>query len=134
MAITERSIVLPFSVDDSGSILSSSDQRVIWQTRVTAAVMTQIGERVFRPEYGGNIKRSLFETDVNAQNIAEASVREVFTKFLTSLVLDNVSSAIDPQEGTLSITINYTLPNQDKGQVQLTTGALTRSGDVTLEY
>jgi len=130
----ERSIVLPFSIDGSGSILSSSDPRVIWQSRVTAAVMTEVGERLFRPEYGGNIKDSLFQNQEDAINIAGASVREVFTKYLKSLVLDNVSAIINQQEGVLSITIDYTLPNKEKVQTTLKTGTLTRSGDVIQEY
>ena len=44
----ERTIILPFSVDDSGAILSSNDPKKIWQSRVIAAVMTQFGERVQR--------------------------------------------------------------------------------------
>jgi phage baseplate assembly protein W len=130
----ERAIVLPFSVDSSGSILSSNDQRVIWQSRVISAVMTEIGERVFRPQYGGRIKSSLFQAESDATRIANESVAEVFTNFLPALVLNNVSATMDEQEGTLSLTINYTLPNKDKGQVSLKTGTLNRSGDIIQEY
>ena len=130
----ERAIVLPFSVDSSGSILSSNDQRVIWQSRVISAVMTEIGERVFRPQYGGRIKSSLFQAESDATRIANESVAEVFTNFLPALVLNNVSATMDEQEGTLSLTISYTLPNKDKGQVSLKTGTLNRSGDIIQEY
>ena len=130
----ERAIVLPFSVDSSGSILSSNDQRVIWQSRVISAVMTEIGERVFRPQYGGRIKSSLFQAESDATRIVNESVAEVFTNFLPALVLNNVSATMDEQEGTLSLTISYTLPNKDKGQVSLKTGTLNRSGDIIQEY
>jgi phage baseplate assembly protein W len=130
----ERAIVLPFSVDSSGSILSSNDQRVIWQSRVISAVMTEIGERVFRPQYGGRIKSSLFQAESDATRIVNESVAEVFTNFLPALVLNNVSATMDEQEGTLSLTISYTIPNKDKGQVSLKTGTLNRSGDIIQEY
>jgi len=130
----ERAIILPFSVDATGSIYSSSNQPVIWQSRVTTAVLTEIGERVFRPEYGGNIKTSLFQSNEDAINIASASVREVFTKFLKPLVLNDVKATIDQQEGVLSLTIDYTLPNQEKVQTSLKTGILNRTGDVIQEY
>ena len=130
----ERAIVLPFSIDDSGSILSSNDQRVIWQSRVTAAVMTEIGERVFRPQYGGTLKESLFQNEAEAIKTATDSVTAVFSTFLKALVLKNVSAIMDEQEGTLSLTISYTLPNKENGQVSLKTGTLTRSGDVIQEY
>lgn len=130
----ERAIVLPFSIDDSGSILSSNDQRVIWQSRVTAAVMTEIGERVFRPQYGGTLKESLFQNEAEAIKTATDSVTAVFSTFLKALVLKNVSAIMDEQEGTLSLTISYTLPNKENGQVFLKTGTLNRSGDVIQEY
>jgi phage baseplate assembly protein W len=130
----ERAIILPFSVDSSGSIFSSNDQRLIWQSRVTSVVMTEVGERVFRPEYGGHIKDSLFQTPQDAANIAAASVKEVFSKYLAALVLNDVTVSMDPQSGLLSLTIDYTLPNKEKAQVSLTTGTITRSGDITQEF
>ena len=130
----ERAIILPFSVDSSGSILSSNDQKAIWQSRVVTSVMTEIGERVFRPQYGGTVKSSLFETDSDAINTVASSVRDVFNKYLTSLVLNKVSGAIDQQEGVLSVTIDYTLPNRDKAQVSFKTGVLDRTGNVIQEY
>jgi len=130
----ERAIVLPFSVDSSGSILSSNDQKAIWQSRVVTAVMTEVGERVFRPQYGGTIKSSLFESDADAISTVANSVKDVFNKYLTSLVLNNVSGAIDQQEGVLSVTIDYTLPNKDKAQISFKTGVLDRTGKVIQEY
>ena len=130
----ERAIILPFSVDASGSILSSSDQRQIWQSRVTTAVMTEIGERVFRPTYGGTVKSALFESSADASNIIISSIKDVFNKYLTKLVLTNVSASIDQQEGLLSVTIDYALPNKDKAQVSFKTGILNRTGNVIQEY
>ena len=130
----ERAIILPFSVDATGSIFSSNNQAQIWQSRVTAAVLTEVGERVFRPEYGGNVKDALFQSNADAVNIATASIREVFTQNLKSLVLNNVSVSIDQQEGVLSLTIDYTLPNKEKVKTYLKTGVLNRSGDIIQEY
>ena len=130
----ERAIILPFSVDSSGSITSSSDQKAIWQSRVVTAVMTEIGERVFRPEYGGTIKSALFENYSDAISTVANSVKDVFNKYLTSLILINVSGAIDQQEGVISVTIDYTLPNKDKAQVSFKTGVLDRTGNVIQEY
>jgi phage baseplate assembly protein W len=130
----ERAIILPFSIDASGSILSSNDQRAIWQSRVVSAVLTEIGERVFRPEYGGNIKDALFQSETDAINIAAASVREVFGLYLKALVLNDVQATLNQQDGTLSLTIDYTLPNQEKAQAVLKTGTLNRSGDVIQEF
>jgi phage baseplate assembly protein W len=130
----ERTIILPFSVDASGSILSSNDQKQIWQSRVTTAVMTEIGERVFRPTYGGTVKSALFESAADASSIISNSIKDVFNKYLTGLSLLNVSSSIDQQQGILSVTIDYALPNKDKAQVSFKTGTLDRTGKVIQEY
>jgi phage baseplate assembly protein W len=130
----ERAIILPFSVDASGSILSSNDQKQIWQSRVTTAVMTEIGERVFRPTYGGTVKSSLFESEADASSIISNSIKDVFNKYLTGLSLLNVSASIDRQQGVLSVTIDYALPNKDKAQVSFKTGTLDRTGKVIQEY
>jgi phage baseplate assembly protein W len=130
----ERAIVLPFSINSSGSILSSNDPRVIWQSRVTAAVMTEIGERVFRPEYGGKIKEALFQNSADAANLIESSIQGVFKNYLPYLALNNVRSSMDTQSGVLSLTIDYTLPNKEKAQISLRTGTLNRSGDIIQEY
>jgi len=130
----ERAIVLPFSVDASGSILSSNDQNKIWQTRVISAVMTELGERVFRPQYGGSIKASLFESSDSADAGIKRSVANTFTSSLQTLTLSNITTAMDSQLGTISVTIYYKLPNGASDQVSIKAGYLTRSGDIIREF
>jgi phage baseplate assembly protein W len=130
----ERAIILPFSLDASGSILSSSNPSRIWQSRVIAAVMTHVGERVFRPQYGGTIKASLFENSDAAITLAVRSIESTFTAYLKSLKLKDIKTSMDSQSGTLSVTIYYQLPNGELDQVSLKSGLLTRSGDVIQEY
>jgi len=130
----ERTIILPFSVDDSGAILSSNDPKKIWQSRVIAAVMTQFGERVQRPTYGGTIKSSLFDTADGATTAIKRSVENTFGSYLKSLKLQDIRTSMDSQLGTLSVTIYYQLPSGEFDQVSVKSGALTRSGDLIQEY
>jgi len=130
----ERAIVLPFSLDSSGAILSSSDQNKIWQSRVIAAVMTELGERVFRPQYGGSIKSAMFETTEAADAVVKRSVATTFSSYLETLKLVDIKTAMDSQLGTLSVTIYYKLPSGEYDQVSVKAGYLTRSGDVIQEF
>lgn len=130
----ERAITLPFSVDESGSILSSNNQSRIWQSRVIAAVMTELGERVFRPQYGGTINSALFENSDSADTSIRQSIQATFSSFLKTLTLGDITTAMDSQLGTIGVTIYYKLPSGEEDQVSLTTGLLTRSGDVIQEY
>jgi phage baseplate assembly protein W len=131
--LMERAIILPFSVDSTGSILSSNDPRLIWQSRVTAAVLTGVGERIFRPKYGGFIKSILFEPSADADYIIKESVTGTFTSYLPDLTLVNITTSMDSQLSTISVTIDYKLPNGQFDQVSIKTGFLTRSGDVIQE-
>lgn len=130
----ERAIILPFSIDESGSIYSSNDQRKIWQSRVISAVMTELGERVFRPRYGGRVKASLFEISDEAISLVTNTVSSVFTSFLQALILRDVQVVMDSQSTVLNVTIYYTLPNGEQDEVSVKTGFLTLSGDITQEY
>ena len=130
----ERAIVLPFSIDESGSVLSSNNQNEIWQSRVIAGVMTELGERVFRPKYGGSINSSLFENSDTANTAIRQSVQITFSSFFKTLTLQEITTSMDSQLGTISVTIYYKLPSGEEDQVSLTTGLLTRSGDVIQEY
>ena len=129
----ERAITLPFSINESGGISSSSDPRLIWQSRVTAAVLTELGERVMRPTFGGRIQSSVFETPNSAAIAIKSSVQETFGSYLQDLILNSVNSTMDPQLGTLNVTIDYTLPSGQKDQLTVKTASLTRSGDITQE-
>jgi len=130
----ERAILLPFSVDESGSIYSSNDPKKIWQSRVIAAVMTHIGERVFRPRYGGLVKDALFENSEEAAALVRNTVSSVFVSFLPALSLTEVQAVMDSESGVLNVTIYYTLPNGEQDEVSVKTGTLTRAGEITQEY
>lgn len=130
----ERAITLPFSIDESGSISSSNDQKKIWQSRVIAVVMTQLGERVFRPRYGGTIKSSVFENENEAAARIRESVSSVFASFLPKLALTEVRISMDVNLSVLNVIIYYKLPSGEQDAVTVKTATLTRSGDITQEY
>jgi phage baseplate assembly protein W len=130
----ERAITLPFSVDESGSINSSNDQKKIWQSRVIAAVMTALGERVFRPRYGGTIKSAVFENENEAADRIRESTALVFASFLPKLSLTEVKISMDVELGILNVIIYYKLPSGEQDAVTVKTATLTRSGDITQEY
>ena len=129
----ERAMILPFSIDDFGSVLSSNDPKTIWQSRVIAAVMTHFGERIFRPQFGGTIRDAVFENKDSADTLIRRSVESTFSLYLKTLSLKDIQASMDSQLGTISVTIYYTLPSGEKDQVTVKTGYLTRSGDIIQE-
>lgn len=117
----EKAIALPFSIDLFGNVSSSTDQRKIWADKVRSAVGTTIGERVMRPDFGGEIAFSVFSSQEEAVEAIKTNVAEVFSTQLPLLTLQNVSASFDATSGTVFADITYSLPNDLKSQNLLTT-------------
>lgn len=125
--MNEKAIALPFSVDPYGKISVTSDQSKIWADRVRSVVGTTLKERVMRPDFGGTIAYSVFESAEKAQEAISADVAEVFSVQLPLLTLNGVSSTFDEYTSTLTTDITYSIPNN---KVETTTvGIVTIVGN-----
>jgi phage baseplate assembly protein W len=127
---TQRAISLPFSLSESYGISFTTNQNKIYKDRVFLAVMTGLDERVMRPNYGTQIKTVIFENEAIAIPIVDATVREAFSQWLPSLVLQDLYIELDLNTMHLNITINYKLPNETTDEININTGTFTRSGDL----
>jgi phage baseplate assembly protein W len=127
---TQRAISLPFSLSESYGISFTTNQNKIYKDRVFLAVMTGLDERVMRPNYGTQIKTAIFENEAIAIPIVDATVREAFSQWLPSLVLQDLYIELDLNTMHLNITINYKLPNETTDEININTGTFTRSGDL----
>jgi phage baseplate assembly protein W len=131
--MTERAISMPFSIDASGGIAYSERLEKIWQDRVLLAVMTSLGERVMRPDFGGTVPASLFENPNDALSLIRQSVQVTFSRWLQPLTLLSVSGYVG-DDNTLMAEIFYNLRETSQEQsVTIKTAILSRSGDIILE-
>jgi len=128
--VTQRAISLPFSISESYGISFTTNENKIYKDRVFLAVMTGLNERVMRPNYGTQIKTAIFENEAIAIPIVDATVREAFSQWLPSLVLQDLYIELDLNTMHLDITISYKLPNETTDEVKISTGTFTRSGDL----
>ena len=69
-----KAISLPFSFDANGSIANTDDQKKIIQDRVVLVVMTLIGERVMRPNFGTYTRRTTFENYETAMSLVTQEI------------------------------------------------------------
>jgi phage baseplate assembly protein W len=127
---TQRAISLPFSLSESYGISFTTNQNKIYKDRVFLAVMTGLNERVMRSNYGTQVKTAIFENEAIAIPIVDATVREAFSQWLPSLVLQDLYIELDLNTMHLNITINYKLPNETTDEININTGTFTRSGDL----
>jgi len=131
--MTERAISMPFSIDASGGVAYSEKLEKIWQDRVLLAVMTNFGERVMRPDFGGTVPSTLFENVNDAISLIKQSVQVTFARWLKPLTLLSVSGYVG-DDNVLMVEIFYNLRESSQEQsVTIKTAILSRSGDIILE-
>ena len=73
-------------------------------------ISTITGERIMQPTFGCNLQPKLFEV-MNVPNIAliEKLVRDALVYHEPRIIVEEVTSEVKQQEGTLLITIQYTI-------------------------
>lgn len=131
--MTSSAISLPFSFSSSGQVSYTKDEKKIIQDRVVLAIMTQIGERVMRPNFGSDVHYANFESQGNAISIINQAVSTCFSTWFPYLELSNVSSLVN-EDGVLEMTINYKKALEKINESLLIKSALfTRSGDLLRE-
>ena len=125
--MAEKTIALPFSIDPYGKVTATSEQTKIWADRVRSVVGTTVRERVMRPNFGGNIAYSVFNTQESAELAIKTDVQQVFNTQLPLLTLNNVQTSFDEYTGIITITVTYSLPNDIV--VSTNVGLVTISGN-----
>lgn len=126
-------ISLPFSFDADGRIGNTSDLKKIIQDRVVLVVMSLKTERVMRPNYGTNVRRSVFENVAAATSLIKQEISVGMSTWLPYLHLDSVDVSFDG-ENYLNITINYRYGSSTNAEtVIVRTATLTQSGDIITE-
>jgi hypothetical protein len=129
-----KSIGFPFSIDASGSISFTEDESVIWENRVRCVLLTNVSERVMRPDFGSRLSDLVYENDFGQTKIAEKAASAAFTKWFPSLKLDSVLAVADSVNGGLLVQVDYTLPSGQKQQTaaKVTVATLNRYGDIVV--
>jgi len=117
--MTEKALVMPFSLDAAGNIRTTSDQESIWATRVRIAISTLLGERVQRPTYGTRVGAYGLDTISSMEEIIQKEVNRVFSQELPLLTLSSVEVTHDEKGNKLTATVLYSLPNKTEITTQV---------------
>jgi phage baseplate assembly protein W len=127
---SEKAISLPFSIDTSGSIGTTTEQSKIWADRVRSVLGTSLRERVMRPTFGTLIPFSLFNNVDNAVEEISEEVTRAFDRYLQLLTLQDTTVEQDLYTNTLKVTVTYALPNQEVNKT--TVGYVTIQGTLPM--
>lgn len=111
--MAEVTLGFPFSLNPlTGSIITTTNQELIWANRVKMAVETTVGERVMRPTYGTKIPSALFNTIDGFADVTERDIRRVFVEQLPLLTLIKIKTDFSTKDDQLAVEITYELPNK----------------------
>ncbi len=124
--IVETALAFPFSIDDYGNVIYTTNQQEIWAARVKSVVGTVLGERVMRPTFGTDMKTVFFNTRDAAEETIKKEVTRVFASYLPLLTLEETAVEFSEFSSAANVLITYTLPNLI--EVQTSVGIVTIDG------
>ena len=94
-------------------LVTVKDKAAIVQA-ITALLLTNKGERPFKPDLGCGIQQSLFEPlDYATAGLIRSQVVEVIKKYEPRIVLDNVEVIPDEQNNGYEVELFYTIVGRD---------------------
>jgi hypothetical protein len=115
----EVAISIPFSLDSSGNIVSTTNQEKIWADRVRAVIGTVLGERVMRPNFGTRVAFSSFETRSGAEALIRLEIERAFILQLPLLNYVNADFTFNDSENTIMCNLLYELPNSKQSTTRV---------------
>jgi phage baseplate assembly protein W len=101
-------VSLPFNAPGVFNKTYSTKDQI--KSNLINLLLTDKGERIMNPEFGADIRRSLFEniTDSNIE-LLKFKISDAINIFIPEIILGNIDVTPDFDYNTLNITINYRL-------------------------
>lgn len=128
-----KELAFPFRVDSTGGIAFVTSQADILQQRVIAAVGTEPGERVMRPEYGTPTAQFLFaDMDPSAQDDLRQSITTSVSTLVPEVTVTSVNLGTVGPDGVLHVEVHYALTNGLEGSAKTSLQVAGGSPDGTL--
>jgi hypothetical protein len=121
---------IPFSLTPSGSIATTNDPAIVANNRMLSLTGTYTGERLMLPDYGVDLPSFLFAPDNDAQGeLVILKVQQAVEQWEPSLVVNSVNENVNPETGTMNISVQFTR-TADASLTPVQTVTITTTGDV----
>lgn len=127
------SISLPFRFNDFGQVEATFSESKYWKDQVLLTLMTRVGERVMRPDFGSTIGSTLFESTTVAADTAVSTLTSTFNRLLPKLRLMDLVVTVDEDTNSVEVTVYYVLPSGNTDTATINTAIFNRYGDVLEE-
>lgn len=102
-----KTLMFPFRLDPRGTLAVTTNYHEVVRGQVIDALMTNLGERVYRPRYGCDVQAALFDpTDELVRADAASLIKTRLEQLVTRALVRRVSIA-EGTIGTVVITVVY---------------------------
>jgi phage baseplate assembly protein W len=107
------------------NVLFNNDTSVFNQTFTTKDqvksnlinfILTNKGERMFNPTFGGNLRAALFEPDVMFDSVAARLEEEIYA-YVPNIIINNISIKLLSDQNIVTISLFYSINNQQDNLV-----------------
>jgi phage baseplate assembly protein W len=103
----------PFQVGPDGRLVQVASQEEHVRDELIQLILTNLGERVFLPEFGGGARRLVFE---NASEATQAMTKAMLTQAISNwlghrLTLENLVVRVENE--TIEVEIQYRLAGSE---------------------
>jgi phage baseplate assembly protein W len=89
-------------------------------------ILTNKGERLFDPTFGGNLRASIFEQDTAFDDIAAVLEADIYA-YVPNIIIKSIDVKKYSDENLVNIAINYSINNQpDNLAINVSTNNLTK--------
>jgi phage baseplate assembly protein W len=89
-------------------------------------ILTDKGERLFNPTFGGNLRASLFQPDTDFDSVVARLETEIYA-YVPNIIIRNIGIKKFSDENIVNIVLSYSINNQDDDLViNVSTNELTK--------
>jgi phage baseplate assembly protein W len=112
-----RHLSFPFRVGPDGRTVGVESVEEHVRDELIQLLLTNPGERAFLPEFGGGLRRLVFEpADEAAQSMTKAAVTQAISSWLGHrITLEDL--AVEVENATIDVEIKYRLAGTDDSRV-----------------
>lgn len=103
-----KALTFPFRLAPGGSLSTTKSYEEICRGQVIDALMTNLGERVMRPNYGCDIQAALFDpSDELIRKDAASMIKERLQQYVPRVMVRSIKVEIAPQPWLVYVNIVY---------------------------
>ncbi len=100
-------LAVPFQIGDDGRSATVSDLGEHVQDELMQLILTTLGERLFLPEFGTNVRRLVFENiDETTKGMTKATVAQAISRWLGHRVVVE-ELGVTFGEGKICVDVRY---------------------------